>query len=68
MLGLARAMGVFGKGDVGGVEEEVAMMRKKQDVYGWLDASAANEKFRRLSPLGYDGVQYSKEAINVSSN
>lgn len=52
--GLARATGVFGKGDDGGVKEEVAMMEKQVDVDGGLDASAANEKFRRLSPLGYN--------------
>ena len=50
--GLARAMGVSGKGDVEQVKEEVAMVN--EDVEGWLDASAANEKFRRLSPLGYN--------------
>jgi hypothetical protein len=39
VLGLARAIGVFGKGDVGGVEEEVAMMREKESktsMAGWM--------------------------------
>jgi hypothetical protein len=34
VLGLAKATGVFGKGDVGGVKEEVAMMEEARRL--WL--------------------------------